>query len=250
MISSGIYYNKLQTHTIYGDFYISEGNNFGNNMKNIKVNKLNKIRLCPNICWTDFSPNSLKRRILFKTFGLNLRYFSKLILRNFDKDLKKINERSLIQFRDQKYVFCNFNSSGYSEGEGYQRKKIINILRLKNNKVNYKKYRNLLKNANVILSPFGWGEICFRDREAFINGGVLLKPDMSHIETFPDFYKKNITYIPCKWDLSDLKEAIDESINKSFSKNWLKTRDNLIIEELMQVKKKCIELCNEIFSLC
>ena len=78
-------------------------------------------------------------------------------------------------------------------------------MRLKNNKVNYKKYRNLLKNANVILSPFGWGEICFRDREAFINGGVLLKPDMSHIETFPDFYKKNLTYIPCNWDLSDLR---------------------------------------------
>ena len=94
-------------------------------MKNIKVNKFNKIRLCPNICWTDFSPNSLKRRILFKTFGLNLRYFSKLILRNFDKDLKIINERSVIQFRDKKIFFVILIAQDIVKGKVTKEKKLL-----------------------------------------------------------------------------------------------------------------------------
>ena len=30
-----------------------------------------------------------------------------------------------------------------------------------------------------MLSPFGWGEICYRDFEAALNGMLLIKPDMN-----------------------------------------------------------------------
>jgi hypothetical protein len=67
-------------------------------------------------------------------------------------------------------------------------------------------YYNELLNSKIVLSPFGWGEVCFRDFEALISGALLLKPDMSHLKTFPDVYIPYETYIPLDWDAGDLKE--------------------------------------------
>jgi hypothetical protein len=61
----------------------------------------------------------------------------------------------------------------------------------------------------MVLSPFGWGEVCFRDFEAIISGSLLLKPDMSHLKTWPDVYIPYETYIPLKWDGSDIKEKAE-----------------------------------------
>ena len=203
-----------------------------------------------NICWSDFSPNSFKRRIIFRTLGLNLKFYSYLILKDYKNNLKKLKNRNQENFDGQRNIFSYFNSYGYSEGEGFQRKKISEILKLNSDNIPYHKYKKFLKSANVILSPFGWGEICFRDREAFTNGGVLLKPDMNHIETFPNIYEEKITYVSCKWDLSNLKEAIEESIEHSYDIRWLKNRDIFIFEELTKIEKKCLNLNEEIFSLC
>lgn len=71
-----------------------------------------------------------------------------------------------------------------------------------------RKYIKELIQSELIVSPYGWGEICYRDFEAFIYGGVLLKPDMSHLTTFPEMFIRNETYIPLKWDLSDLTEKL------------------------------------------
>lgn len=40
-------------------------------------------------------------------------------------------------------------------------------------------------------------------------GTLLIKPDMGHMETWPDLYKEDVTYIKCSWDYSDLGEKID-----------------------------------------
>jgi hypothetical protein len=61
----------------------------------------------------------------------------------------------------------------------------------------------------MVLSPFGWGEVCFRDFEAIISGALLLKPDMSHLRTWPDVYVPNETYIPLAWDGQDLRDKVD-----------------------------------------
>ena len=248
--NQSIYFKKLLSNTIYGDYYIRKDNYLEKDIHNIKINKLNKLRLCPNICWSNFSPNSLKRKIFFRTVGLNLKFYSYLILHNYKKELKKLKNRNQKNFDGQRNIFSYFNCHGYSEGEGFQRKIISNILKLNNDNISYHKYKKLLKSANVILSPFGWGEICFRDREAYNSGGVLLKPNMNHIETFPNLYKEKISYISLKWDLSNLKEAKEESIEKSYDIRWLKQRDLFIFEELLEIEKKCLNLNEEIFSLC
>jgi hypothetical protein len=58
----------------------------------------------------------------------------------------------------------------------------------------------------MCFSPFGYGEVCWRDYEAVIAGSMLLKPDMSHIESSPDIFIPGQTYVPLRWDLSDLEE--------------------------------------------
>jgi spore maturation protein CgeB len=61
----------------------------------------------------------------------------------------------------------------------------------------------------MVLSPFGWGEVCIRDYEAVACGAMLIKPDMSHVHTNPDIFRANETYVPVKWDFSDLADKVD-----------------------------------------
>jgi spore maturation protein CgeB len=60
--------------------------------------------------------------------------------------------------------------------------------------------------SKICISPFGYGEICWRDFEAILCGCLLIKPDMSHVETNPDIFMAGQTYVPVKWDFSDLEE--------------------------------------------
>ena len=70
------------------------------------------------------------------------------------------------------------------------------------------KFISELRRAKVCFSPFGYGEVCWRDYEAVMAGAVLLKPDMSHIETEPDIFRPWETYVPLRWDLADLGEKL------------------------------------------
>jgi len=61
--------------------------------------------------------------------------------------------------------------------------------------------------SRVVFSPFGWGEVCFRDYEAIASGALLVKPSMKHLETSPRIYQEGKTYVSVAWDLSDLEEV-------------------------------------------
>jgi hypothetical protein len=79
--------------------------------------------------------------------------------------------------------------------------------------VSQRQYYRELVDSKMVLSPFGWGEVCFRDFEAILAGALLLKPDMSHLLTWPDVYIPYETYIPLKWDGSDLLEQAERYLN-------------------------------------
>lgn len=66
-------------------------------------------------------------------------------------------------------------------------------------------YREMLR-SKICLCPFGFGELCWRDFEAALCGCLILKPDMSHVETAPDIFLPHQTYVPLAWDYSDLEE--------------------------------------------
>lgn len=71
-----------------------------------------------------------------------------------------------------------------------------------------RQYQAELSRSRMCFSPFGYGELCWRDIEAIAYGAVLIKPDMSHLTTLPDLYEADVTYIPVRWDFADLEEKV------------------------------------------
>jgi hypothetical protein len=67
-----------------------------------------------------------------------------------------------------------------------------------------------LNRSKIAISPYGMGELCYRDLEAIQHGCILIKPDMSDVITEPNLFIKNQTYIPCKVDYSDLNNIIEK----------------------------------------
>lgn len=109
-----------------------------------------------------------------------------------------------------------FNGTmNYSPLNGFQRRKTIELIESMNEirnpaptqKMSHEEYVYNMQNTKAAISPFGWGEICYRDFEAFVYGATLLKPDMSGISTYPDFFVAGETYVPIKWDFSDFNEV-------------------------------------------
>ena len=80
-------------------------------------------------------------------------------------------------------------------------------------KMEFKTYIEKLKQSKICLSPFGQGELCFRDFEAMLFGTILLKPDQSRIKTTPNMFIEGETYVGCNHDWSNLEEKIDFVLN-------------------------------------
>jgi len=79
--------------------------------------------------------------------------------------------------------------------------------------VNFRKYLTDIGKSKITFSPFGYGEICWRDYEAFALGSLLIKPDMSHLICNPEIFIPYETYIPISWDFSDFNEKFRYYIN-------------------------------------
>lgn len=177
-------------------------------------NQLDKITLGWNIGMEDYRYFPLSHYYPIGTTGLlNKVYKSPNFNTQYQKNPYASSFRGTINHENENY--------------SYQRNKIIELFKQLNSdefitggKISNRKYLAELRKSKVCVSPFGWGEVCFRDFEGIICGCVLLKPDMSHIETYPDIYKKGKTYVSLKWDMSDLEDKLlmiienfDEYIN-------------------------------------
>jgi hypothetical protein len=75
-------------------------------------------------------------------------------------------------------------------------------------RVSRRKYIQEMRNSLTAVSPFGFGEPCYRDFEAILAGALLIKPDMSHLKTYPNVYDPNKTYVPVRWDFKDLEDTL------------------------------------------
>jgi Glycosyl transferases group 1 len=74
------------------------------------------------------------------------------------------------------------------------------------NRVPVQEYYREMQRSRICISPFGYGEVCWRDFEAILCGCLLMKPDVGHVETYPNIFRPNQTYVPIQWDFSDLEE--------------------------------------------
>ena len=110
---------------------------------------------------------------------------------------------------------CRIGLNYQRETVQFQREKISKLLKkyVETTKISRFKYLNEIKNSKYVVSPFGWGEICPRDFEIFMNGGILIKPDMKTIDTWPNWYISEKTYLPFNWDLKDFNKKIEFALN-------------------------------------
>jgi hypothetical protein len=101
----------------------------------------------------------------------------------------------------------------YSETVSYQRKRTVEILKdyLNHERVNKCAYFDEMRRAKAVLSPFGWGEINYKDYEVAHCGAVLMKPDIGHLETWPLLFDER-SVLQYRWDFADLPEKVEDVI--------------------------------------
>ena len=120
--------------------------------------------------------------------------------------------------RDKKYDFVNRGTIGIENIYNYQRNIYFNILEKLKNQTDLKiinggfvsrsKYIYELSQSRFTFSPFGWGELCYRDFEAIQCGSILIKTNMDGIETFPNIFIDGQNYISTSYDLDDFQYEI------------------------------------------
>lgn len=160
-------------------------------------NMLHKIRIGWNLSYSDYRPYNPRLKLYISN---NVGYwFYPNHFYEIEKDRPlDLTFRGTVKYADQDQV-------------SFQRNKVLAMLdSLKLNiahgkMVSRNQYLHELSNSKVSISPFGWGEVCYRDFESFICGSLLIKPSMNHVITFPDIFLDNETYIPVRWDLEDLQ---------------------------------------------
>ena len=132
----------------------------------------------------------------------------------YDYDSNKEYDVScMFGWGDDNYEYLNLISDNYST----HRKTFFETLSDKykiaglvdGERVSHEEYYRKMYNSKIIMAPLGYGEMAPRDIEATIFGSVLIKPDLSYIDSKPFVYEDDKTYIACKYDWSDLEEKID-----------------------------------------
>jgi hypothetical protein len=110
---------------------------------------------------------------------------------------------------------CRFGSSYPRASVSFQRRMIQQrmAVRMDTNKVSRRRYFEELSTSKAVISPFGYGEITLKDFEVFLTGGILIKPDMSNIETWPDLFRGGQTMLAHDWDLSNFDPVLETAIS-------------------------------------
>jgi hypothetical protein len=205
-----LYKKEYYSETVFGDYY---HNAYGIQddksliSRPLREDQIKKLRLAWNLGIGQY-PRTRIRQVLCKRIEkLELIDLFPLFLghpKNYH--IKK----------DKPNLICPMRFRGGVESKAidYQRVFFSEIAKKKQDlfmfgKVSLAHYNKEIRGAKITFSPFGLGEVCFRDFEAIINYSLLLKPDMDHLITWPDVYKKDETYIPLKWDGSDFLEKIE-----------------------------------------
>lgn len=108
---------------------------------------------------------------------------------------------------------CRMGLNYERNSVAYQRRKIRSILSttLNTEKLSRRAYYSEMKNTQLVVSPFGFGEITLKDFEATLCGATLFKPNMSHMETWPNLFRENETMMSHAWNLSDFQEKSEQA---------------------------------------
>ena len=95
-------------------------------------------------------------------------------------------------------------------------------------KVPKPQYDQELSVSRTVVSPFGWGEICYRDFEAMLKGACLIKPDVTHLITWPDVFIPHETYIPFSWELSTFPSVVRRALEGNTAEKVARAAQKLL----------------------
>ncbi len=113
--------------------------------------------------------------------------------------------------------------------------------------VSWPQYMSEMKNSKLCFSPFGFGELCWRDIEAMQTGSTLIKPDMDHLETLPNLYIPKKTYLPIHWDFNDFGEKVQTALGDPDLSNFMASNAYNAIKTYIQ-KHQFIEDMSFLFK--
>jgi hypothetical protein len=146
--------------------------------------------------------------------GYNLGYYHPHYLQFANHEVKKEHDIFAVYQADHKenYDFGIRNDLYYSR----HRKRSLDELGKLDDTYNIvsgrlppEVYDIALSKSKCAVSPFGMGEICFRDFETWNIGCLLIKPFMDNVITYPNPYIDRETYFACNNNWDDLNDLID-----------------------------------------
>jgi len=201
-----LYLNDYYGARIYTDYNSKNFNVKDRNVYSvepIKKQYINKLSVSWNLgAGPILINNNILRLISFIPWSIIGKLAFKDKVRNFTCSSERVQS------------LCFRGSNKYkNKALSFQRLKTIEKLKARGVEtvpVKQKEFIEEIRKSKIAVSPFGNGEVCFRDFEIILGGAVLFKPSMEHLKTYPDLYIDKETYISCKWDFSDFDERIDD----------------------------------------
>ena len=207
-----MYLKRFRTGRIFTDYFDSLYN-AGEKEETFPLpseRDLGKINVSWNTCFENYTESR---------FGLSARIRQKArpLLSSMIREGLSISFTSPDTRRNIK-VSCRLGLSHSRPSVVAHRKAVTKIMEgigVATSKLSLPDYFSELRNSQIGVGPFGVGEITLRDFEIIICGSALLKPDTSHLETWPNLFQPDKTFISHKWDLSDLEEKIEFALGNN-----------------------------------
>jgi hypothetical protein len=239
------YKRPVKRGQLYSEYYAKMGVEDNYDYYSIPVDdeSLSKIKIAWNIGAGCYPRKNIRRKVGLVAANLISPNLLPLFYTNPEKAPEPVN--------GEKYdVQARFSIQSIST-IGYQRELVLKKLkddsRVLTGFISPDKFQDEIENTKIVLSPYGWGEVCFRDFEAVLNGSLLLKPDMGHLKTWPDIFHPYETYVPFRWDCEDLVEKIDEYLeNDQKRRNITKNAYHVYMEQLNSLDDKVEEIVKTI----
>jgi hypothetical protein len=157
-----------------------------------------KIHVAWNSALSDYSFSGLYRTELYRRFGLSvlLQAPTGFTSPESGRDVA-VSARMTVSYRRASVAF--------------QRRKLLSRLSdwVSPGRLSRRAFFGELRRSKVAISPFGWGEIAYRDFEAILSGALLVKPNMAHMQTWPNLYRDRETMLAFPWSLEGLEGLVD-----------------------------------------
>ena len=145
--------------------------------------------------------------------GLRNRISADFLLRFPNRFVSARNERPIP-------IACRFGITYPRNTVACQRSRIRKMMegKVASGKLKRRAYMAEMERCQIVISPFGYGEITLKDFEAFMSGAMVLKPEMSHMETWPNLFVGEKTVKYHSWDLTNLHDVLEEMLQDKISR--------------------------------